>query len=163
MYRLKRTLKIISTNWVHLVGFYVTTYFSMFIFNFLNLEGYTTETWTQTIFLNLIMILYLIFGYGLVFLIGFYGALIIMDSIWFNLTKTKTNMILLLEWIIIIPPFVTWAFEYDYWLWLTLIFSFAVTQWIRSRKIEKVNKKNAISMAIANSGWLLKYEDITTK
>jgi hypothetical protein len=141
MNRLKRTLKIISTNWIHLVGFYVTTYFSLILFNFLGLEGYTTETWTQTFFLNLIMILYLIFGYGLMFLIGLFGALIILDSIGFNLTKTKTNLILFLEWIIIIPPFVTWAFEYDYWLWLTLIISFATTQMIRKQEIEKIKKR----------------------
>jgi len=139
MNRLKRTLKIISTNWVHLVGFYVTTYFSLILFNFLGLEGYTTETWTQTLFLNLIMILFLIFGYGLMFLLGLFGALIIMDSIGFNLPKTKTDLILILECIIIIPPFVIWAFDYNYWLWLTLIISFAVTQWIRKRKIEKIN------------------------
>ncbi len=152
MHRFKRTLKIISTNWVHLVGFYVTTYFSLILFNFLGLEGYTTEMSTKTLFLNLIMILYLIFGYGLMFLIGFYGAIIIMDSIGFNLTKTKTDLILLLEWIMIIPPFVTWALEYDYWLWLTLIISFAVTQWIRRRKIEKIIKKSATTSAIAYTG-----------
>ncbi len=152
MKRLKRTLKIISTNWVHLVGFYVTTLFSLILFSFFGLEGYTTETWTQALFLNLIMILFLIFGYGLMFLVGFYVALIIMDSIGFNMTKTKTDFILLLEWIIIVPPFVTWAFKYDYWLWLTLIISFAVTQWIRRRKIEKINKKIATTSALANSG-----------
>lgn len=137
---------------MHLVGFYVTTFFSLILFSFLGLEGYTSETWTQVLFLNLIMILFLIFGYGLMFLIGFYGALIIMDSIGFNLTKTKTDLILLLEWIIIIPPFVTWAFKYDYWLWLTLIISFAFTQWIRRRKIEKINKKLATTSALANAG-----------
>lgn len=152
MDRLKRTLRIISTNWIHLVGFYVTTYFSMILFISLGLETYTTETWSQTLFLNLIMIPFLFFTYGLMFIGGFFGAIIIMDSIGFNLTKTKTNLILFLEWIIIIPPFVTWAFEYDYWLWLTLIVSFAVTQWIRRRKIEKINKKRATTSAIANAG-----------
>lgn len=147
MNRLKQTLKIISTNWVHLVGFYVTTYFSMILFNAFGLETYTTENLSQTLLLNLIMIPFLFFTYGLMFIGGFFGAIIIMDSIGFNLTKTKTNLILFIEWIMIIPPFVTWAFEYDYWLWLTLIISFAVTQWIRKRKIEKINK-NALQQHI---------------
>ncbi|GEM_PF-5406779 len=141
MNRLKQTLKIISTNWVHLVGFYVTTYFSLILFNSLGLETYATETWNQTLFLNLIMIPFLFFTYGLMFIGGFFGTMILIDSIGFNLTKTKTNLILFLEWIIIIPPFVTWAFEYDYWLWLTLIVSFGFTQWIRKSKIENINMK----------------------
>jgi len=124
----------------------------MILFNAFGLETYTTETWSQTLFLNLIMIPFLFFTYGLMFIGGFFGAIIILDSIGFNLTKTKTDLILFLEWIIIIPPFVIWAFEYDYWLWLTLIISFAVTQWIRKRKIEKINKKRATTSAIANAG-----------
>lgn len=153
MDRLKRTLGIISTNWIHLVGFYVTTYFSMILFNIIGLENYTNEAWNQILFLNLIMIPFLFFSYGLMFIGGFFGAIITLDSIGFNLTKTKTknNLILDLEWIIIIPPFVTWAFEYDYWLWLTLIISFALTQWIRKSKVEKIIIKSATKSATANS------------
>ncbi len=152
MNRLKRTLKIISTNWVHLVGFYVTSYFSLILFKLLGLEGYTTNTWAQTLCPDLIMLLYFVFFYGLMFLIGLLVALIIMDSIAFNVTKNRTKLILFLEWIIIIPPFIMWAFDYDFWLWLTLIISFAVTQWIRIRKIERINKKHATTTsAIANA------------
>ena len=78
---------------------------------------------------------------------GFYCAIIILDIIGFNLTGDKIKLILLIEWLLVIPLFINWAFKYEYWLWLTLTLSFAITQWIRKQKIEEINN-NALQQRI---------------
>ena len=141
MDKLMLTFKIILTNWVHLVGFYLVTYLSIILFALFGFEGYTIENWAQTIFLNLIMILYLIFGYGFLPLVGFFGVIVILDLICFNFVRTKTTWILFLEWVLIIPTFLLWAFKYEYWLWIALIISFGITQWLRERKIKDLKTR----------------------
>lgn len=141
MIRLKRTFHIILTNWIHLVGFYLTTYLSYMLFKILGFEDFTYENWNDILFLSPLTIPLLFFTYGL-FIIGWFYLLVVsLDSIAFNLIKEGTALILFFEWIMIIPLFLMWAFEYEYWLWLTLIFSFLVTQWIRKSMIEKIKNR----------------------
>jgi len=146
--RLKYTLNILATNWVHLVGFYVTTYLSLILFKLLALEGSENEEWAATIFLSPLTILLLYLVYGLRIIGGFFAAIVILDIIGFNLKTERIKLILFLEWIIIIPPFINWAFEYDYWLWLTLSMSFLVTQHLRYKKIEKIRSQGNPSESI---------------
>ncbi|KAA3646823.1 MAG: hypothetical protein DWP98_10185 [Bacteroidetes bacterium] len=133
----KRILKILGTNYIHLIGFIITTYFSSIIFSLLKLERYTNEFTIDSLIVWVFTVPLLIFTYGLIFLGGFYLSIIIMDSIGFFLFPNQTRRILLIEWLIIIPPFVYWAFQYDYWLWLTLSVSFLITQLIREKIINK--------------------------
>jgi hypothetical protein len=143
MDRIKMTLHIILTNWVHLVGFYLTTYLSFILFRILGIEDFTDENWSVILFLSPLTIPILFFTYGL-FIIGwFYISIAFLDSIAFNLMNEKIEIILFLEWIIIIPLFVLWAFEYEYWLWMTLVISFFLTQRIRKSKIEKIKNRFA--------------------
>lgn len=128
---------------MHLVGFFVTTYLSLILFKLIGLEGSENEGWGEILLLSLLTIPLLFFTYGLLIIGGFFGAIAILDIIGFNLKVNKVTLILILEWLIIIPPFIKWAFEYEYWLWLTLIISFAITQWIRNEKIKKI-KINAL-------------------
>jgi hypothetical protein len=141
MDRVRMTFQIILTNWVHLVGFYLTTYFSFILFSILGIEDFTDKNWSAILFLSPLTIPILFFTYGLIILGCFYISIAIFDTIGFNLIKEKTEIILFLEWIMIIPIFIKWAFEYEYWLWLTLIFSLLVTQWIRKSKIEKIKNR----------------------
>ncbi len=138
MTRLKHTLSILSTNWVHLLGFYVAAYLSFIL---LKLFGLDEPTWSWILLNSLLVILFFFYTYGLPFIAGFFCAMLILDSIGFNLIAKRVKLILCLEWLIIIPPFIYWAFKYEYWLWLSLILSFAVTQWIRKGMIEKMNRK----------------------
>ncbi|MCB0802693.1 MAG: hypothetical protein KDB74_06315, partial [Flavobacteriales bacterium] len=133
----KRILKILGTNYIHLIGFIITTYFSSIIFSLLKLERYTNEFTIDSLIVWVFTVPLLIFTYGLIFLGGFYLSIIIMDSIGFFLFPNQTRRILLIEWLIIIPPFVYWAFQYDYWLWLTLSVSFLITQLIKEKIINK--------------------------
>ncbi|WP_026838886.1 hypothetical protein [Gillisia sp. JM1] len=141
MNKVKNTLKILSTNWVHFVGFYVTTYLSLILFKLIGIEGSANEEWNAILFLSLLTIPLLFFVYGLRIIGGFLIAIILLDIISFNLKTSRIKLILLIEWLLIIPPFINWAFEYEYWLWITLSISFLITQLFRKRKITKIIKK----------------------
>jgi hypothetical protein len=143
----KRILKILGTNYIHLIGFIITTYFSSIIFSLLKLERYTNEFTIDSLIVWVFTVPILIFTYGLIFLGGFYLSIIIMDAIGFFLFPNQTRKILLIEWLIIIPPFVYWAFQYNYWLWLTLSISFLITQSIREKRINK-KIKNVLQQAV---------------
>src|SRR5690606_7283822 len=138
MKEIKKTLRIASTNWIHLVGFYVTTYLSLILFKLVGLEGSENEYWDVLLFLSLLTIPLLFFTYGLIIIVSFFGAILLLDIIGFNLKIHRIRLILFFQWIIIIPPFIFWAFEYEYWLWLSLCLSFLVTQLIREKTINKI-------------------------
>ena len=137
---LKATLKVILTNWIHLVGFYIMTYLSLIFFKALGIDS-ENDTWETILFLSPLTIPILFLLYGPVIIGGFYAVVIGLDFICFNLIKMKVWKILVLEWLLIIPFFINWAFENKYWLWLTLCLSFLITQFIRKRQIEKLIKK----------------------
>lgn len=143
--KLKTLLKIIATNWIHLLGFYITTYLSSIFFKLLgigNSEGYE---WEVILFLSLLTIPLLFFTYGVRIIGGFFGGIILLDLIGFNLKILQLRLILLIECLIIIPLFINWAFEYNYWLWLTLSGSFIVTQFLREQMIVKIlQKQNSV-------------------
>lgn len=137
---LKTTLKIILTNWIHLVGFYAMTYLSLIFFKALDIDS-ESDTWKATLFLSPLTILLLFVISGPIIIGGFHAVIIGLDLICFNLLKMKVWKILVLEWVLIIPFFINWAFENKYWLWLTLCLSFLITQFIRKRQIERLLKK----------------------
>jgi len=157
MDRIKYTLRILGTNWIHFIGFYVTTYLILILFKLIGLEGTANEGWTEIIFLSLLTIppsVLCLWRNDVMIIGGFIGTIAILDIIGFNLKTNNTKLILIIKWLIIIPTFINWAFKYDYWLWITLSISFLVTQLMRVERIEKINKKNALqqSRLTANSG-----------
>jgi hypothetical protein len=133
---MKRLAKILRTNWIHLLGFYVTTYFSIVLFHYLGSGRFRSDL-PNSIYLLTFSIPMLFFTYGLVFLASFYTLIIFLDLIAFHFTKLSTKSIMLLEWGLIIPPFIYWAFTEEYWLWLVLVTSLLVTQLIRIRMINR--------------------------
>jgi hypothetical protein len=133
----------LSTNWIHLLGFFATTYVSIIAFHFLGLKGFEGGTMNSIFLWSFISVPLLFFTYGLLFIGYFYLLILTFDIIGFSLIKLKTIQILLLEWVLIIPPFIYWALKYDYWLWLTLAISFLITQLLRKRKIERIKNNVA--------------------
>jgi hypothetical protein len=133
-----RLLKIISTNWTHLVGFYLTTYLSFILFKIIGLgDDYEWDTlWFGFISAGLLFMVY-----GLDILGYFILTILTMDIISFSWTNKWIKETLIIQWIIISTPFIYWAFEYQYWLWITLSISLLITQMIRRNKIETINKK----------------------
>ena len=135
---MKKILNILATNWVHLVGFYITAYLSIALFKLLGVPHYGSGSWIQTLLLGFLSIPVLFFTYGMEIIAGFFGGLILLDLIGFKFTKHKVKAILLVEWLLIVPIFVCWAFKYEYWLWITLALSFLVTQYWREKKIKRI-------------------------
>ena len=131
-----RLIKIISTNWIHLLGYYITCYFYGVLAKLIGFDV-DYDDWSTTIFFNLIGILLLLFTYGLVIILGFYIIILILDLLLFQFKGLRLIQIVLIEWCIIIPPFIYWAFKEDYWLWLALVASLLGTQLIRRRKLMK--------------------------
>lgn len=129
-------LNIVKTNWVHLLGFYTSTYIFNIILKLIGIERY--RSWEKTLFFDLFFgVPLLLFTYGLIFLLSFYCLVIILDIIMFKLTNLKVIQILVIELLIIIAPFIYWAFQEEYWLWICLSISFLCTQYIRKKWLDK--------------------------
>ena len=79
---------------------------------------------------------FLMLSYGLLFLLSFYLLIIILDFILFSITN-KILVIMIIEWMLIAPPFIYWGFKYNYWAWFVLLIAFITTQYIRGVKIMK--------------------------
>lgn len=132
--------KIILTNWIHLIGFYITTYLSLILFKIIGLEP--SESWYDVTTISLFTIPLLFITYGLPIIGGVYLTIILLDLLGYIFFRKYIKEVLFFECVLIIPPFISWAFEYEYWLWLTLSASFIITQFIRGRLIEKKLKIN---------------------
>lgn len=136
----KKSLLIISTNWIHIVGFYLTTYISLIVFKLIGFEDSKTEGWNQILFHNILSIPILFMTYGILIILGFYISIIILDLVTINRTKEKIKVILIIEYLLIVPIFLNWALEYEYWLWIPLSISFLITQLMREKRIDGINK-----------------------
>ena len=132
-----KVLKIILTNLVHLLGFYVTICLFTILSWALGLS-WENESWhfvLNNIFLSTNG---LMFGYGPMVIGGFYTVLIVLDIICFGLLSMNAKEALIAEWLLISIPFFYWAFEHHYWLWITLSLSFLGTQLARKTAINSI-------------------------
>ena len=123
---------MLLTNWVHLIGIYFGFYLSNIIMKAIGLNEYT---WKDILLLSLITIPLLIYIYGLKLLVAFYSVIVVLNLIFFASNTNRVRQKLLFEWGLIIPIFVYWAFENDYWHWLILCLIFLLTQLFREKKI----------------------------
>ena len=128
---MKKTIKILATNWINLLGIFAITFFSVFINSYLT----SPASFTQAFYGTCILICY----YGIIFWIGFAILLIIFDLIFIIPFKSKIKRMLLLEWLIISLPFIYWTIKYKQWVFLVAIITFFITQMIRERQILKIN------------------------
>lgn len=125
------------TNWIHIVGFYITLYLSGILFKLFGIERFSFDTWALQIGFSIVSIMLLFLIYGLPIIGAFYVTLLLMDIVFFRFTSLKSTTILMLEWSLVVPIFIYWAFLYEYWLWIVLSISFWITQTIRGRWIQK--------------------------
>ena len=89
--------------------------------------------------------------YGIWIIIGFYLAVLLLDTAAFSWQNKWLMETVIIEWLCISAPFIFWAFKHQFWLWLTLSISFLCTQIIRLRMIKKIIHKARISTtAISN-------------
>ena len=136
---MKRLLKIVSTNWIHLIGFLITAYLSGILFKAIGLE--TAESWPEVLIQSIWTIPLAIILYGIPILAGFYILIAVMDFLSFKFANIKTEAIVVIEWIIMSAPFWYWSFKFEFWIWIPLSISLLITQLIRVNWIDKYRNK----------------------
>jgi hypothetical protein len=124
------------TNWIHIAGFYVAIYLYGTATKLLGIQG-AYDTWDWQLLHSLWTILLAFLLYGLPIIAGFYLVLLFLDFMLFRFSTLKPAMILVLEWCVIVPIFIYWAFLYEFWTWIVLSSSFLITQTIRIRWIRR--------------------------
>ena len=129
---IKTKLKIILTNWISIVGIFLISYLSVFIWGF-------KEIGFPFIFISALI---LIVGYGMMFWISFIIIIFILDFIFFYRSTKYLYEKLFAEWLLIITPFIYWIFDNKYPFFIILIIAFAITQYIRKNKIVKILENN---------------------
>ena len=132
-------LKILLSNWIHLLAIYFGFYFAIIGAKIFEHNNYS---WSSTVFESLLTIPLLIFVYGLDLLWKFFVTIFILDIILFSFNQCWTREKLIIEWAIIVTPFINAAFEYKYWAWLTISILFLLTQFYRRKQILKLINKN---------------------
>jgi hypothetical protein len=132
-------LKIILSNWIHLLAIYFGFYLTIVGAKIFEDNNYS---WSSTLFQSLLTIPLLIFVYGLDLLWKFLVTIIILDIILFSFNQRWTREKLIIEWAIIVTPFINAAFEYKYWAWLTISILFLLTQLYRNKQIPKIITEN---------------------
>lgn len=130
-----RTARILATNWIHIVGFYISLYVFGIICKAIGLDRFSYDSWDWQLVRSLWTIPLLFLIYGLPFIGGFYLVQLFLDFMLFRFSRLRPWGILLLEWLLIVPVFIYWAFLYEYWAWIVLSLSFLATQAIRKRWI----------------------------
>lgn len=128
---MKNNLKILATNWINLIGIFLSVLLYSIIYGFIN----TSQNIFQSILASSIVIIL----YGVIFWIGFLITILILDIVIISLNKKiNVRIMLLLEWFIISLPFFYWAIKYNQWVFIVAIISFFITQVLRAKKIEKI-------------------------
>jgi len=136
--RFQQILKILLSNWIHFIAIYFGFYLAIIGSKTFEHNNYS---WTSTLFTSLLTIPLLVFVYGLDLLWKFFVTIIILDIILFSFNQRWIREKLIIEWIIIVTPFINAAFEYKYWAWLTISILFLLTQFYRDKKILKILDK----------------------
>ncbi|CAN5622258.1 hypothetical protein BH10BAC4_BH10BAC4_14330 [soil metagenome] len=133
---LKKSVRILRSNWTHLIGFYLSTYLFMI---FSKANGQVPDSWGEVITTGLFWAGLLFYVYGISLIGWFYLAIITIDMLAFSWWRNKwITETLIIEWLIIITPFIYWAFKYEYWLWIALSASLLATQVLRGKTIRKI-------------------------
>lgn len=136
--KIQDILKILLSNWTHLLaiyfGFYLTIVGS-------KIFEHNNFSWSSTLFESLLTIPLLIFVYGLDLFWKFFVTIFVLDIILFSFNQRWTKEKLIIEWAIIVTPFINAAFEYKYWAWLTISILFLLTQLYRQKQILKIIDK----------------------
>lgn len=133
--RVQNILKILLSNWIHLFAIYFGFYLTIIGAKIFESNDYS---WSSTLFESLLTIPLLILVYGLDLLWKFFVTIIILDIILFSFNQRWTKEKIIIEWAIIVTPFINAAFEYKYWAWLTISILFLLTQFYRKKQILKI-------------------------
>lgn len=134
---LKKILNFAQSNLVHLLGFLIATYVMLLISFLSNVETYSLDEIIKDVITAPIFLL----TYGLLPILGFIITITVLDIICFYRNNKYIIPLLFAQWILIVPRFILWAFEYEYWLWIYLALSFMITQYLRINEIKSILRR----------------------
>ncbi|MFD1258282.1 hypothetical protein ACFQ3S_15870 [Mucilaginibacter terrae] len=123
-------MKAVKTNWVNLLGIFLTVTSCMTIYNYIDPQA------SRTIFQAFIASLFLVLGYGMLFWLYLIITLIILDYLLIHKKNQSLKFNLILEWILISSPLIYGIVKYYEWIFLIAIASFLITQLIRERLLK---------------------------
>jgi len=126
------SLKIVLTNWVNFLVIFIVLYLVGFL-SALFIDGFSISD-------ALVETLFALLGYGMIFWIGFFIVIAILDTLLFSFKKEPVyiNNNLYMEWIIISSPFIYWLIKYNQWGFLVAILAFILGQYLRRPYILKI-------------------------
>jgi hypothetical protein len=129
---IKQLLQILFTNWINLTVILLST----FVFSIINSMISVNFTLGQAVFGSV----YLVLGYGIMFWLGFFLLIGVLDLILFSVAKEPqyTNYKLAFEWLFISLPFIYWLIKYNQWIFLVAILAFLIGQYLRRSYIFKI-------------------------
>jgi hypothetical protein len=127
-------MRILTTNWINILGVFVSMLLYSVIFNQLNNDlGYN-------IFQSIVGGLILICLYGMMFWGLFVISLIVLDLLLIVRNQNNLRIKLSIEWAIISAPFIYWAIRYQEWVFLVSVLAFLLTQLFREKIIVKATQ-----------------------
>jgi hypothetical protein len=129
---IKQVFQILLTNWVNLVVILIST----FIFCIINSVVSANFTFGEAIFGSVFFVL----GYGIMFWLGFFILIGILDVILFSIVRQPQylNYKLTLECIVISLPFIYLFIKYNQWVFLVAVLAFLIGQYLRRPYILRI-------------------------
>ncbi|MDQ6482688.1 hypothetical protein [Dyadobacter sp. LHD-138] len=124
-------MKILTTNWINILGVFIVTLFYAVILN------HSDSNLNYNIFQSVVAGLILICLYGMMFWGLFIISLIVADLLLIVWSQKLLKQKLLLEWLLVSSPFIYWVIKYQEWISLIGIIAFFITQLLREKLIVK--------------------------
>lgn len=129
---MKEVIKIVLSNWVNVLVIFVAVY----IVGFISAMIKDKFTFSEALFGTT----YSVVGYGMIFWIGFFIVVALLDVLLFSFNKQSqyTNYKLAFEWLLISLPFIYWLIKYNQWVFLVAVLAFLIGQYLRRPYIFKI-------------------------
>ena len=126
---MKKVMKIILSNWVNVLVIFIGVYVAGFISAMVN----DKFTFNGALFGTT----YAVVGYGMIFWIGFFVVIVLLDILLFSFNREPqyTNYKLAFEWLLISSPFII---KYNEWIFLVAVLFFLLGQYLRRPYIFKI-------------------------
>ncbi len=129
-------MKILSTNWVNILGVFCAVLIYSIISNLL-----FNTTNSQNALQLILAAFFLVCLYGILCWAFFAVLLIILDLVLIVKHQKNLRFKLLVEWLLISLPFIYWSIKYNEWIFLVGVLTFSLTQLLREKLILRALSK----------------------
>ena len=132
----KYLVRVYLTNWINLVGIIAGTFLTIIVAAIFSLEESAQSL--SELFGDLLMTPFFLLLYGLLPMAIFLLLMLFLDIICFSRKTSHIFPLLFVQWLVLVIKPIEWAIDNNYWLWVGLSVSFLVTQYLRSKQIDKL-------------------------